>query len=115
MPVFTFSGKTASGEKVQGERAAANKDGLASQLRRERITPSSIREKGKEFSRIELGVIRSLRSWEASPSLLAAARSPCTFSPEAVLPENVKTGMAAFSLFLFHRHRGGSDLEIPVT
>jgi len=50
MPVFTFSGKTASGEKVQGERVAANKDGLASQLRKERITPSSIREKGKEFS-----------------------------------------------------------------
>ncbi|MGA7336041.1 MAG: type II secretion system F family protein, partial [Candidatus Sulfotelmatobacter sp.] len=39
-----------SGEKVQGERVAPNKDGLASQLRRERITPSSIREKGKEFS-----------------------------------------------------------------
>jgi len=50
MPVFTFSGKTASGEKVQGERAATNKDGLAAQLRKERITPSSIREKGKEFS-----------------------------------------------------------------
>jgi type IV pilus assembly protein PilC len=50
MPVFTFSGKTASGEKVQGERVAANKDGLASQLRKERITPGSIREKGKEFA-----------------------------------------------------------------
>ena len=50
MPVFTFSGKTSSGEKVQGERVAANKDGLASQLRKERITPRSIREKGKEFS-----------------------------------------------------------------
>lgn len=50
MPVFTFSGKTASGEKVQGERVASTKDGLASQLRRERITPGSIREKGKEFS-----------------------------------------------------------------
>jgi len=50
MPVFTFSGKTASGEKVQGERVASNKDGLAAQLRKERITPSSIREKGKEFS-----------------------------------------------------------------
>ena len=50
MPVFTFSGKTASGEKVQGERAAATKDGLAAQLRKERITPGSIREKGKEFS-----------------------------------------------------------------
>src|SRR5271169_3837298 len=49
MPVFTFSGKNASGEKVQGERVAANKDGLASQLRKERITPGSIREKGKEF------------------------------------------------------------------
>src|SRR6266849_1786647 len=50
MPVFTFSGKTASGEKVQGERVASTKDGLASQLRRERITPGSIREKGKEFA-----------------------------------------------------------------
>jgi type IV pilus assembly protein PilC len=50
MPVFTFSGKTASGEKVQGERVAANKDGLAAALRKERITPRSIREKGKEFS-----------------------------------------------------------------
>jgi len=50
MAVFTFSGKTASGEKVQGERVAANKEALASALRRERITPSSIREKGKEFS-----------------------------------------------------------------
>ena len=50
MPVFTFSGKTASGEKVQGERVAPNKDGLAAQLRKERITPGSIREKGKEFS-----------------------------------------------------------------
>jgi type IV pilus assembly protein PilC len=50
MPVFTFSGKTASGEKVQGERVASNKDGLAAQLRKERITPGSIREKGKEFS-----------------------------------------------------------------
>jgi type IV pilus assembly protein PilC len=50
MPVFTFSGKTASGEKVQGERVAPNKDGLAAQLRKERITPGAIREKGKEFS-----------------------------------------------------------------
>src|SRR5712692_8675314 len=50
MPGFTFSGKTASGEKVQGERVASTKDVLASQLRRERITPASIREKGKEFS-----------------------------------------------------------------
>jgi type IV pilus assembly protein PilC len=50
MPVFTFSGKTASGEKVSGERVAANKQSLQQALRKERITPGSIREKGKEFS-----------------------------------------------------------------
>jgi type IV pilus assembly protein PilC len=50
MPVFTFSGKNAEGEKVSGERTAPSKQTLASQLRRERITPGAIREKGKEFS-----------------------------------------------------------------
>jgi len=50
MPVFTFSGKNANGEKVSGERNAANKEALASQLRRERITPGPIRQKGKEFN-----------------------------------------------------------------
>jgi len=50
MPVFTFSGKNASGQKVSGERVAVNKQVLISQLRRERITTGSIREKGKEFS-----------------------------------------------------------------
>src|ERR1043165_9312191 len=50
MPVFTFSGKNASGEKVAGERVANSKEMLASQLRRERITPSAIKEKGKEFA-----------------------------------------------------------------
>jgi type IV pilus assembly protein PilC len=50
MPVFTFSGKDASGQKVSGERMAVNKQALAQALRRERITPGNIREKGKEFS-----------------------------------------------------------------
>ena len=50
MPVFTFSGKDASGQKVSGERSAPNKQILTQQLRRERITPGAIREKGKEFS-----------------------------------------------------------------
>src|ERR1700756_4824282 len=50
MPVFTFSGKNASGEKISGERVAANKQVLAAQLRRERVTPGAIKEKGKEFA-----------------------------------------------------------------
>jgi type IV pilus assembly protein PilC len=50
MPVFTFSGKDASGQKITGERVAPNKNALGQQLRRERITPGAIREKGKEFA-----------------------------------------------------------------
>jgi len=50
MPVFTFSGKDAGGQKISGERNAANKQVLSQQLRRERITPGAIREKGKEFA-----------------------------------------------------------------
>src|SRR6201981_2598460 len=50
MPVFTFSGKDASGQKISGERMASNKQALAQTLRRERITPGAIREKGKEFA-----------------------------------------------------------------
>ncbi len=50
MPVFTFSGKNAAGEKVAGERVANSKEMLAAQLRRERITPRAIKEKGKEFA-----------------------------------------------------------------
>jgi type IV pilus assembly protein PilC len=49
MPVFTFSGKDASGQKISGERVSPNKQALGQQLRRERITPGAIREKGKEF------------------------------------------------------------------
>jgi len=47
MPVFTFSGKNESGQKISGERTAVNKQVLSTQLRRERITPGAIREKGK--------------------------------------------------------------------
>ena len=50
MPVFTFTGINASGEKVSGERQAANKLVLQQQLRQERITPGTIKEKGKEFT-----------------------------------------------------------------
>ena len=58
MPVFTFSGKDASGQKVSGERMAVNKQSLAQSLRRERITPGAIREKGKEFSMPTFGTTK---------------------------------------------------------
>src|ERR1022692_2381349 len=58
MPVFTFSGKDGSGQKVSGERVASNKQALGQQLRRERITPGSMREKGKEFAMPTFGAGR---------------------------------------------------------
>jgi type IV pilus assembly protein PilC len=58
MPVFTFSGKDASGQKISGERVAPNKQSLAQALRRDRITPGAIREKGKEFSMPTFGTTK---------------------------------------------------------
>ena len=51
MPVFVIDGRTARGLKISGaERVADSKAALTAQLRRERITPTKIKEKGKEFA-----------------------------------------------------------------
>ncbi len=50
MPVFTYSGTTAAGQKISGERMAENKQVLKAQLARERISATAIKEKGKEFA-----------------------------------------------------------------
>jgi len=46
MPVFTYQGNNAAGEKVQGERTAENKQVLRATLARERIQANIIKEKG---------------------------------------------------------------------
>jgi type IV pilus assembly protein PilC len=56
MPVYTFSGKSASGEKISGERTAESKTAMQAALRRERITVTgAIKEKGKEFALPKFG------------------------------------------------------------
>ena len=50
MPVYVYSGKNRSGAKVSGERQAETKTQLMTLLRREQITATSIKEKGKEFA-----------------------------------------------------------------
>jgi type IV pilus assembly protein PilC len=50
MPVFTFTGTDSQGKKIAGERLADSKAAVTMQLRRERITPGAIKEKGKEFA-----------------------------------------------------------------
>jgi len=55
MPVFTFTGTDAQGKKISGEKLADNKAHVTAQLRRDRITPGAIKEKGKEFALPTLG------------------------------------------------------------
>ncbi|HXB20376.1 MAG TPA: type II secretion system F family protein [Candidatus Solibacter sp.] len=50
MPVFTYKGTDAQGKSISGQREADNKAHLQNLLRRERITPKAIKEKGKEFN-----------------------------------------------------------------
>jgi type IV pilus assembly protein PilC len=50
MPVFTFTGTDAQGKRISGEKLADSKVQVTMQLRRERITPGAIKEKGKEFA-----------------------------------------------------------------
>jgi type IV pilus assembly protein PilC len=50
MPTYSFRGTTAAGATVTGERTADSKQSLQAMLRREHITPVTIKEKGKEFS-----------------------------------------------------------------
>jgi type IV pilus assembly protein PilC len=56
MPVFTFTGKDVnSGKKISGERMAESKAALVAQLRRERVVPGPVKEKGKEFALPKFG------------------------------------------------------------
>jgi type IV pilus assembly protein PilC len=55
MPAYTFTGKDASGAAVKGERVAESKDALKAALRKERITATGVKEKGKEFALPKIG------------------------------------------------------------
>ena len=55
MPVFTYTGTDAQGKRVSGEKLADSKVQVTMLLRRERITPGAIKEKGKEFAMPTLG------------------------------------------------------------
>ena len=50
MPGYQYQGKSRTGSTVSGERNAENKTQLVALLRREQITPTTIKEKGKEFA-----------------------------------------------------------------
>ena len=58
MPVFTFTGTDSQGKRITGERLADSKAAVTMLLRRERITPGAIKEKGKEFALPKIGPAR---------------------------------------------------------
>ena len=55
MPLFTLKGTDSQGKRISGERTAESKAQVQNQLRRERIIPKAIKEKGKEFTLPKLG------------------------------------------------------------
>ena len=50
MPVYVYSGKSRTGAAISGEKTAESKTQLAALLRKEQITATTIKEKGKEFA-----------------------------------------------------------------
>ncbi len=50
MPVYVYRGTDRSGQSVSGERMAANKTELMTQLKRQQIRVNKLSEKGKEFN-----------------------------------------------------------------
>ncbi len=64
MPVFTYSGNNAAGEKVQGERAAENKQVLRAALARERIQANVIKEKGAGRFNLNMKIGGSVKAKE---------------------------------------------------
>lgn len=64
MPTYAFKGRNRMNEIVAGERVADNRDELRQVLRREQITLTSVKEKGREFGIPKLAGRRKVRSKE---------------------------------------------------
>src|SRR5947209_15617211 len=50
MPTYVFKGRNRVNEVVMGERVADNREALRQILRREQVTLTSVKEKGRELS-----------------------------------------------------------------
>ena len=50
MPAFTFTGINLAGAKITGERTAPSREGLAAQLKRERVQNAVIKSKSLEIN-----------------------------------------------------------------
>jgi type IV pilus assembly protein PilC len=66
MPTFVFKGRNKLNETVVGERVADNRDALRQVLRREQVTLTSVKEKGREFGIPKLGGRKKVKSKDLS-------------------------------------------------
>jgi type IV pilus assembly protein PilC len=64
MPTYAFKGRNRMNEIVAGERVADNRDELRQILRREQVTLTSVKEKGREFGIPKLAGRKKVKSKE---------------------------------------------------
>jgi type IV pilus assembly protein PilC len=66
MPTYVFKGRNRLNETVVGERVADNRDALRQILRREQVTLTSVKEKGREIGIPKLGGRKKVKAKELS-------------------------------------------------
>ena len=75
MPTYVFKGRNRMNEVVSGERVADNREALRQVLRREQVTLTSVKEKGREIGIPKLSGQFQNYSCEPSTSSPRANRS----------------------------------------
>src|SRR5258705_2716939 len=66
MPTYVFKGRNRLNEIVVGERVADNRDALRQILRREQVTLTSVKEKGREIGIPKIGGRKKVKSKDLS-------------------------------------------------
>ena len=66
MPTYVFKGRNRMNEVVVGERVADNRDALRQILRREQVTLTSVKEKGREIGIPKIGGKKKVKSKDLS-------------------------------------------------
>jgi type IV pilus assembly protein PilC len=66
MPTYVFKGRNRMNEVVVGERVADNREALRQILRREQVTLTSVKEKGREIGIPKIGGRKKVKSKDLS-------------------------------------------------
>ena len=60
MPTYVYKGRNRANETVSGEKTADNREALERMLKREQISLTNVREKGREIALPKLGMKKSV-------------------------------------------------------